>query len=247
MREYLAAPRNPDGRTPSETQAEPDSNRVRLIDGELKPLAKIAVLRNKTPEQVALELSGFSEGYVRDWEQWIGGYENDRISLFATILRRWQATRPKQMRRPKRDATHEPPYMDDLIALADSHLTLISHIDVGEFKELTSPQVEALRRLWSIFSSLPIAGSASCVGISKAVMLLTQGRIGPAFDSVVRKNLSLKRNLATADEWIDALRAVGDDINAFEARFDTKLARVVPERFATYHVGRLYDMVLGPR
>ena len=207
----------------------------------------IAVLRNKTPEQVTRELSGFSEDYVRDWEQWLGGYESDKVSLFATILRRWQATRPKTMRRAKRDATHEPPYMDDLIAEADSHLTLINHIDVGEFKELTSPQVEALRRLWCIFSSLPIAGSASCVGISKAVMLLTQGRIGPAFDSVVRKNLSLKRNPGTADEWIDVLRAVGDDINAFEVQYETKLARAVPERFARYHVGRLYDMVLGPR
>ena len=207
----------------------------------------IAVLRNKTPQRVAQELAGFSEGYVRDWEQWLRGYENDRTSLFATILRRWQATRPKPMRRPKRDATHEPPYMDDLINEADSHLMLISHIDVAQFRELTVPQVEALRRLWSIFSTLPISGSASCVGISKAVMLLTQGRIGPAFDSIVRKNLNFKRNICTSDEWIDALRAVGEDINAFEERYETRLARVVPERFATYHVGRLYDMVLGPR
>jgi len=207
----------------------------------------IAVLRNKTPEQVTQELSGFSEDYVRDWEQWLGGYEHDRISLFAAILRRWQATRPRPMRRLKRDATHDAPYMDDLLDVADSHLLVVDHIDVGEFRGLTDAQVEALRGLWSIFSSLPIEGSASCVGISKAVMLLTLGRIGPAFDSVVRKNLALKRNLRSSNEWIDALRAVGEDINAFEDRHDTKLALVVPERFATYQVGRLYDMVLGPR
>jgi len=207
----------------------------------------IAVLRSKTPEQVALELSEFSGKYVRDWEQWLGGCENDRIPLFAAILRRWQATRPKPMRRPKREATHEPPYVDDLIAEAVSHLKLISHIDVGEFREWTVPQVEALRQLWSIFSGLQIEGSATCVAISKAVMLLTEGRIGPAFDSIVRKNLGLKRHLRTADEWIDAMRAVGDDISAFEERYGTKLALVVPERFATYHVGRLYDMALGPR
>ena len=40
MREYLAAPRNPDGRTPLETQAELDLSRVRLIDGELRPLVE---------------------------------------------------------------------------------------------------------------------------------------------------------------------------------------------------------------
>jgi hypothetical protein len=38
MREYLAAPTNPDGRTPRVVQRERDEERVRLIDGELKPL-----------------------------------------------------------------------------------------------------------------------------------------------------------------------------------------------------------------
>jgi len=38
MNEYLAAPKNPDGRTPMEVQAERDRKREDLIDGELKPL-----------------------------------------------------------------------------------------------------------------------------------------------------------------------------------------------------------------
>ncbi len=38
MREYLAAPTNPDGRTPRVVQQERDEERVKLIDGELKPL-----------------------------------------------------------------------------------------------------------------------------------------------------------------------------------------------------------------
>lgn len=40
MRAYLAAPKNPDGRTPMEVQTERDQHRVRLIDSELNPLLK---------------------------------------------------------------------------------------------------------------------------------------------------------------------------------------------------------------
>ena len=40
VRVYLTAPKNPDGRTPMEVQAERDQKRVRLIEGELKPLLK---------------------------------------------------------------------------------------------------------------------------------------------------------------------------------------------------------------
>ena len=38
MHAYLAAPKNPDGRTPIEVQTARDQQRARLIDGELKPL-----------------------------------------------------------------------------------------------------------------------------------------------------------------------------------------------------------------
>jgi hypothetical protein len=40
MHAYLAAPKNPDGRTPMEVQTERDQLRVRLIESELKPLLK---------------------------------------------------------------------------------------------------------------------------------------------------------------------------------------------------------------
>ena len=38
MQDYLAAPKNPDGRTPMEVQTERDKHRVRLIEAELQPL-----------------------------------------------------------------------------------------------------------------------------------------------------------------------------------------------------------------
>ena len=41
------------------------------------------------------------------------------------------------------------------------------------------------------------------------------------------------------------LRFISEDILAFEKEHG-KLADIVPDRFAKYQVGRLYDMVLGP-
>jgi hypothetical protein len=40
LRAYLSAPKNPDGRTPMEVQWERDQKRVRIIEGDLKPLLK---------------------------------------------------------------------------------------------------------------------------------------------------------------------------------------------------------------
>ncbi len=75
---------------------------------------------------------------------------------------------------------------------------------------------------------------------------MTNGRIGPAFDSTVGKKLGLKDRLKSSEEWIEELRGISEDILAFENQHG-KLAAIVPDRFGRYHVGRLYDMVLGPR
>ena len=109
----------------------------------------------------------------------------------------------------------------------------------------TPDQINALHGLWATFSKLPQKGSASCVGITKAIMLLTNGRIGPAFDSIVRKKLGLKDHLRSSEEWIGVLRGISEDILAFE-KLHGRLADIVPDQFAGYQVGRLYDMVLGP-
>jgi len=109
----------------------------------------------------------------------------------------------------------------------------------------TGEQEEALTSLWAIFSRLPTSGTASCVGITKAVLLLTDGRIGPAFDSQVRRKLGVGRP-ATCREWLQTLQDIGEDIAAFETSHG-RLAKAVPFRFAQLAYGRLYDMALGPR
>ena len=77
-------------------------------------------------------------------------------------------------------------------------------------------------------------------------MLLTNGRIGPAFDSIVREKLGFKHHLKSSGEWIEVLRGISEDILSFEKRHGVRLAQVVPDELAAYQVGRLYDMVLGP-
>ena len=207
---------------------------------------KICVLTNRSPRQVREDLSGFAVRYTSDWERWLAVAEHGRTALFALTLGKWQATRPNPLRRPRSLAVHESPYLDDLIAWAEPHLAAISDLDVGNIKGMTSGQARALEALWGIFSRLPSRGSASCVGITKAILLLTDGRIGPALDSMVVKGLAIPRP-TTAPEWVIVLRAVSEDLRGFEAKNGVKLASVVPEEFAHLECGRLYDMALGPR
>lgn len=205
----------------------------------------IDVLRQMTPDEVRAKLEAFTKSYVLDWENWLQGCESDRVARFASVLRSWQATRPLPMRRPRAEATHEPPYIEDLLAEAAPHLRAISELTMAALASATPDQIGALHRLWAILSNLPQQKSASCVGITKAIMLLTNGRIGPAFDSIVRKSLGLKAHLKSSEEWIGVILGIGEDIIAFEERHGN-LTDIVPERFARYQTGRLYDMILGP-
>ncbi len=205
----------------------------------------IDLLRRMTPDAVRAKLEAFTNSYVLDWENWLQVGDPDRVARFASVLRSWQATRPLPMRRPRAEATHEPPYIEDLLDEAAPHLGAIGELTVAALASATAGQMGALRGLWAILSNLPQQKSASCVGITKAIMLLTNGRIGPAFDSIVRKSLGLKAHLKSSEEWIGVLLGISEDIIAFEERHGS-LADIVPERFARYQPGRLYDMILGP-
>ena len=130
-----------------------------------------------------------------------------RPELFGRILRRWQATRPLAMRRIAREARHEPPVLDDLFESASSPtgaIGMLGDLTVLDVASRTYQQDKALRGLWDLFSGLTTTESASCVGISKAVLLLTDGRIGPALDSQVRTWLGISKP-KTAAAWIGVL------------------------------------------
>jgi len=182
---------------------------------------------------------------VQHWTNWLAAPACARPQLFGEILRKWQATRPRAMRRLRTQAKHDPPFLDDLLDQSAAWIGAVGDLDVLRITDRTKRQTDALSELWEIFRRLPISGTASCVGISKAILLLTDGRIGPAFDSEVRKKLQITAP-TTCTAWLAALEEVADDIKAFEA-VHGPLKCAVPKQFAHLSYGRLYDMALGPR
>lgn len=213
--------------------------------GSVGTVRSVRIIRAMTPQQVSDAVSTFASRYVEDWTQWLAVTPARRADLFGQILRRWQATRPLPMRRTRAEGGHEPPYLEDLLESADLRVRSLDGLTVSTVGDRTAIHDATLGGLWRTFSDLPSSGVASCVGITKAVMLVTDGRIGPAFDSQVRERLGLPRP-TTSREWIACLEAIADDIAAFEAAHGP-LSHVVEPRFSNLANGRLYDMALGPR
>lgn len=206
----------------------------------------MGVLAEFSVEQIRRAIDSFPAKYVYHWAQWMSTPPSGRRQLFGEILRRWQAVRPLPLRRLSEEAAHDPPYLDDLVAEAQPSLSILAHTDMARIAQASPSHLQALRDLWRVFLQLPARGSSSEVGITKAVLLLTEGRIGPALDSTVRTNLGIGRVL-DAEGWIDVLRSVGEDIGAVESRHAKPFRLLVPDKFSRLEVGRLYDMALGPR
>jgi hypothetical protein len=197
-----------------------------------------------TPDEVRDALARFRPEYVTDWTEWVATHKSDRPATLGLILRRWQATRPHPMRRTRSEGRHAAPYLEDLLASAAGPVEALRPLGLSWINLRSAEQTRALRDLWAVFAGLTVTGSASCVGISKAVMLVTYGQIGPALDSQVRGRLRIRPPL-DSDQWIDVLEEVGADIRAFEMLHGT-LRRVAPPKYASLADGRLYDMIFGP-
>lgn len=206
----------------------------------------ISVLSEMTPQWVHHRVAGFAQRYVADWEAWLATPSEDRVDKFGHILRKWQATRPYRMRRPRDEGKHDPPYLEDLIAQARPHLDMVRDLTVRDLHSMGPAGVEALRGLWSTFRHLSLERPASCVGVSKAVLLLTDGRIGPSLDSRVRAGMGIDR-VDLGSEWVTVLGEVSRDLLAFERKNGIALRDAVPEEFRHLEDGRLCDMIFGPR
>ena len=194
----------------------------------------------------------FDESYVGDWQSWVDALQSKRdvAGNLGRVLRRWQACRPNRMRRAKSERKHDPPYLEDLIADANPSVQALRDFDLRLLASFTQQAQEALEQLWDIFQYLSYQGRsrnglAGAVGISKAVPLLTEGRVGPAFDSEVRSQVGI-RTPENAREWIHGLQVASWDIQAFEMANQCTLQAAAPSFFAAMHSGRIYDMALGP-
>ena len=147
------------------------------------------------------------------------------------------------MRRCRADGLHPPPYVEDLVDEAAPSLRQLRRFDLASGR-VTPGQAQALGDVWRIFERLPVDAAASCVGITKAVLLLSDGRIGPALDSHVRRNAGI-RAPATAEAWVESLRGVAEDVAAFESRWGVSLRDAVSAECRHVGLGRIYDMLFA--
>ena len=211
-------------------------------------------IHNLTVTQIQQRIQSFDRTYVDDWDVWLAVRRNCSSEHtppeFGRILRRWQACRPNRMRVCSGEATHRPPYLEDLVCSGLSVASALNAFDLSDANTMTQTMEETLLQLWDVFKDLSYSGRsrdglAGVVGISKAVLLLTEGRVGPAFDSKVRGELGITK-IPDAKSWIKNLKRVAEDIAVFEQSNQCTLRSAIPEEYKNLHYGRLYDMIFGP-
>lgn len=207
-------------------------------------------ISNLTVREFQARILRFDQRYVVDWTLWLERQPHETAELFGMILRKWQACRPNLMRRTRRENLHTGPYLECLIEEASPYIHALQEFDIRSEATFTLQMHDACTQLWAIFRNLSYAGRSreglsGIVGISKAVLLLTNGRIGPAFDSQVRLRLGVG-NIVDASAWVRALRTVSQDVGVFEMRNQTTLQDAAPAGYSALRNGRLYDMALGP-
>ncbi len=204
-------------------------------------------IANLTVLEFQNKINGFRQIYVQNWDEWRQALraQQNVASTFGRILRRWQACRPNTMRRIQQEARHSAPFLENLLLQSNQHIQELQNFDIRLQVSFSWAACKALEQLWNIFQDLCYGpAQKGVVAISKAVLLLTEGRVGPAFDSNIQRVFFKPRN---AQQWCDALKRVCEDIMEFEISNQCSLQQATPHHFTDLHSGRIYDMALGPR
>jgi len=212
-------------------------------------------LSSKTAAEVEAEIKSFDVRYKRDWQSWMKVYDTKPLSSAEVagtcrgVLSKWQAVRSKikgRTIRPLRDAAVDARCFDDLLERATEPVRILGRTTIRDLRVVGGIERDALSALWEVFRDLPTIGRANAVGITKAIKLVTGGRIGPALDSEVRRHLAIKEPV-TASEWITVLESVAEDIQVFESTNQCRLEDLVEAEWLPVAPGRAYDMVFGPK
>lgn len=219
----------------------------------LLPPNELEMLRAlTTSEEVRERIRGFPGRYVNDWSRWLRASRDcdfqaapiaeSAATEFKRIMSSWQACGRFQ---PLRCATELQRTLD----FATEPLRRMGSADLRCFQAPGELLTDAISDLWRIFEErLCLKRKASEVGVSKAILLVTKGRIGPAFDSYVQSHiLTLVIDCTT---YIKALREIASELADLEARELTTLdgpAGLAAQTGRPAAVGRAVDMVLGPR
>ena len=209
-----------------------------------KILMKIEFLRNKRKEEVRVLIQGFSSDYCYDLHfftkitEKYGTFSPQSAEALSQLLNKWTACRPS---RTNKDLL---PLLIDL----NSDLKTISNLDLRNIRQVSLNEKEAIDRIWlKLFNRICIPKKLTGVAPSKAILILTNGRLGPALDSKTRKTLGLQ-DIVSSVQYLTILSAVSEDIAAFEnANSPILLEELVPEEWKPVFVGRAYDMAVGPR
>lgn len=215
------------------------------VQGNGQPHARVQFIRELSADAVRHRLRSFSEVYKSDWARWSSLTASmpltspETLAEFRRILGRWQAVRPRPLA-GNADLTA-------LVADVSAELDVLTDVDLRNIVDITPVQESALLTLWQqVRTRAAGRGVAGCVGITKVVMLLTKGRIGPALDSRVRTELRLPP-FDDGAGWLNALMAISEDLRAFESRTHVRIEQLVERQWRPVAVGRAYDMAAGPR
>jgi hypothetical protein len=209
-----------------------------------------------TVAQVRADLKAFKVRYKQDWRAWMQTFNRypltapESVAGCRAVLVKWQAVRSRTKGRKVRQArlasTRGARCLDDVLADSLPSLKILKRVTVRDVPNLNSVQQRALIKLWDVFRHLPTIGHANAVGITKAVKLVTGGRMGPALDSEVRKRLGVAQP-RNGVQWFRVLEAVAKDIQMFEFANACSLEDLVEPEWQPVAVGRVYDMIFGPK
>ena len=205
---------------------------------------KVEFLRDKQSEEIGVLIQGFSLRYVTDLSDFAtttahyGLTSPQTAEHLCRLLRKWQACRPSAVRK-------------DLLPLL-THLaadfTTIATVDLRTIGHASSNVRAAITRIWlTLISQICNNRQMAEVAASKAMLILTNGLLGPALDSNARAVLRLPR-IRSSDDYFTLLLAISEDITAFEkVNYPILLQDLVPKEWHPIAVGRAYDMAIGPR
>jgi hypothetical protein len=207
---------------------------------------KIEFLRNKNEEEVRALISNFARSYRYDLHQFaktnnefgLGSCES-AISL-SVLLKKWTACRPSFV------STN----LQQILKELETDFTTISGLDLRNLRYASVNEKGAIDHIWSkLTNQLCKPKKLTGVAPSKVMLIVTNGRLGPALDSQARAVLGLSSdNTVSGVQYRTLLEAISEDLFAFEEiNSPIRVETLVPKNWQPVFVGRAYDMAVGPR
>ena len=208
------------------------------------------MLQALTTPHVLERINAFDGRYVnhcRDWMRVTEGCDFQSVPITIAIAKTFRRIMHKWIACGLYKALRGPTEILCTLHSATEPLRVMGpSVDLRSFEAPGKPLADAMCSLWQIFQDgLCAQGKATEVGITKAILLVTKGRIGPAFDSNVKTELKAWY-VSDCKSYLKALANVAGELAAFEAR-EGSLEELAAKAGRRAAVGRVVDMVFGPR